>query len=80
MSCYYVYGYFDPRTDECFYVGKGSGTRAWEHFADSSRERGTPFYRRLDSMLESRIIPNVIIISSGLRRSHKGYGWRYAGK
>jgi hypothetical protein len=27
---FYVYAHFNPITNECFYVGKGSGKRAWQ--------------------------------------------------
>lgn len=26
---YYVYGHFNPITNECFYIGKGCGFRGW---------------------------------------------------
>lgn len=26
---YYVYAHFNPITNECFYIGKGKGNRAW---------------------------------------------------
>jgi hypothetical protein len=29
-NCYYVYGHFNPITNECFYIGKGKNGRAFE--------------------------------------------------
>lgn len=66
MSCFYVYGYFEPSTGNCLYIGKGTGTRAWEHFAESSRDRATAFHKHLDTLLECNIIPLVVLISTGL--------------
>ena len=31
---YYVYAYVDPRDEKVFYVGKGTGNRAFEHLGD----------------------------------------------
>lgn len=31
MNIYYVYQLIDPRTNKPFYIGKGSGDRAWTH-------------------------------------------------
>ena len=34
---YYVYVYLDPRDSEVFYVGKGTGNRAFAHLLESLR-------------------------------------------
>lgn len=31
MNDFYVYGLFDPKTNSCFYVGKGKGSRLFSH-------------------------------------------------
>ena len=32
---YYVYIYYDPRTNQPFYVGKGSGPRLYDHLKET---------------------------------------------
>lgn len=66
MSNFYVYGYFDPRTDVCFYIGKGQRDRAWVHLRILKKKPDTHFYRRLSKMMREGVIPKVILLSVGL--------------
>ena len=38
-SAWYTYGLYDPRTGIIFYIGKGSGKRAWQHARDVAAGR-----------------------------------------
>ena len=41
MTCYYVYLHRKKTTGEVFYVGKGSGKRAWDNHGRSDPWRKT---------------------------------------
>jgi len=60
---FYTYIYYDPsRNNEPIYVGKGHGTRAWQHL---TRRKRHPFIQRLQFMKRNNIKP-VIGLYSGL--------------
>lgn len=54
MSKYYVYELWDPRSNEVFYVGKGSGSRAWSHERSARNTKNPTSHkqRRIKNILE----------------------------
>lgn len=64
---FYVYVYIDPRTNEPFYIGKGSGGRAWVHISLAHGLRTeSSFYHHLDQMLDDDIFPEVELVKQRL--------------
>lgn len=67
VQIYYVYALKDPRTMKPFYIGKGSGARAWEHlinFEDNSKGK------RIQEIQNAGYNPIVHIICAGLDEIH----------
>lgn len=52
---FYTYLYIDPRNDEPFYVGKGSGRRAWA----SHSKQVNGYIRNLKKVGASHIVENI---------------------
>jgi hypothetical protein len=64
---FYVYGYSDPHSDDpYFYIGKGRARRAYEHLCPSFYCKDLPFYRKIKSMLDKNVQPEVTIIENNL--------------
>lgn len=65
---YYIYALKDPRTSPAypFYIGKGTGSRAYDHLVkpDSTRK-----YARIKKILESGRKPLVAILADDLTES-----------
>jgi len=61
---YYVYLYVDSRTDQVFYIGKGKGTRALSHLADTSE---TEKVKRIHEIRECGMEPRIDILAHNLR-------------
>lgn len=68
MAGFYVYELIDPRTEAAFYVGKGSGRRAWVHetVARNGRERNALKAEVLGQIRRAGLSPGVRIIADGL--------------
>jgi hypothetical protein len=61
---YYVYLYIDPFTDEVFYVGKGTGNRAFSHLnEDTDKEKA----KRIKAIRKEGEEPKIEILVHGLK-------------
>ena len=70
MNDYYVYGYFEPGSEQPFYIGKGRGRRARSHLgAFRTSKKGGLFYARLWELDAKGITPDVRILHEGLTDS-----------
>src|SRR5882672_7639732 len=77
-SNHYVYAYFDPRSYEMLYVGKGRGSRKNAHRAVKA---GTEKERRLHGIQQAGLKPLVRVIAANLTddqalRVEKSLIWR----
>ena len=66
----YVYVFFDPRDEQPFYVGKGCGNRAFDHFSDQSESEKS---RRIKEIEESGHEPRIEILRYGLSKSEASH-------
>lgn len=57
---YYTYIYYDPITKIPFYVGKGSGNRAWKHL---KRSDDIPFINKIRDLRSKGLMPNIGLYS-----------------
>jgi hypothetical protein len=60
---FYVYIYRDPRNREISYVGKGQGSRAFSHLADTQERRKT---QRIKAIRDAGFEPEIEILIHGL--------------
>ncbi len=65
MRCY-VYRLVDPRTDEAFYVGKGTGDRVFSHMAGDGGDEASQKLRTIAEIREAGFVPVVQIVAHDL--------------
>lgn len=61
---FYVYAYIDPRDESVFYVGKGVGTRATDHFHEKTESDKVA---RINDIRSAGFEPRIDIIAHQLR-------------
>ena len=66
---YYVYVLADPTDGKVFYVGKGRGRRAWQHFREWRRGKvcNPAKFTRIAEIAEAGHEPSVFVLASGLQ-------------
>ena len=74
MECY-VYALKEPDTEEVFYIGKGTGYRAWAHLKPSMwknpRNTCNPFlYYKIKSIFDDGKQPEVEILFDNITEEH----------
>jgi len=60
---YYVYLFIDPRNNEIFYVGKGTGNRCFSHLDDKTESQKT---QRISELDNAGLKPVIEILIHGL--------------
>jgi hypothetical protein len=63
---FYIYGLFDPRDGEVFYIGKGSRDRISTHFQGSSRGENPRKDNKIDKIVSLGLEPIAIRLIEGL--------------
>lgn len=73
MKTFYVYSLIDPRTLSIFYIGKGTGNRAWQH--EKFKDGNNNLYkdRTIKNIQESGQQPIVILNCCGLTNESEAY-------
>lgn len=57
---YYVYGYYDPRNMQCFYIGKGKDLRRFAHLTDDGSSKKVELIKSIQEDGEEPIIRVIV--------------------
>jgi hypothetical protein len=66
LMSFYVYRLIDPRDGSPFYIGKGTGKRAWSHEADARAGRigNQPKHNRIMAVISSSLAISIEIVAN----------------
>ena len=71
---YYLYSFEDPqKTGISFYIGKGKGRRALNHFGESDRDVNTFLYNKIQKLKCKGLKPDIFILRDGLTEKQALY-------
>ena len=59
---HYVYVYFDPETNKPFYVGQGTGNRAFDHLKETNEKEKV---KRINAIRRRGQEPKIVILTHG---------------
>lgn len=63
---FYIYIYIDPRNSEIFYIGKGTGDRAFAHLSEISEKAKV---KRIEDIRKDGLEPKIEIVIHGIEDS-----------
>lgn len=71
---YYIYEYVDPRTNQPFYIGKGSGLRKYGHLKETleTTENRKKFFK-IQKIKEEGLSPIINVIVDNIENEQKAY-------
>lgn len=73
MSIYYVYQLIDPRNGQPFYIGKGSGNRAYSHAKFKDGNNNPHKDRVIKKIINEQLEPLVEIVHDNIHCETKAY-------
>lgn len=65
---YYIYAYIDPRTNFPFYIGKGKGTRKFDHLVEaSSKKENREKFKVIKELQMLDLLPIILELESNIK-------------
>jgi hypothetical protein len=64
---FYIYAYIDPKTDQPFYIGKGTGSRKFDHLNEtSSKKENREKWKIIEELLHAGTPPTIVELESNI--------------